>query len=525
MKHLQQVDYVKDGRENLQDVRSLKKDLTNEIAKKVSEALVNAFVAHLTSITSRHTGPIVNKAIGGCVGNVLGRHESMSFFDDQKHNHKMRVACQTPAKSLSTYEKSELSHYTKSLSSSEKPATGLDLHILTKSDMLDGKGIRIIITDEHGKPLSEERYQGKDKSAGDVTLRLVKEKDTSQQRKGVLPSLNRRIRGEHQPFSGHFEVLNADGTFSQVLSDGQNCLFHAVAQATSHGRKDVNDLRRDASKLRSEVHQEIQQNMSNYAPLLKLQRGYEESCRNPGLFTIGGGTRQTRREGRRNFMEAINSSPLSNEQREECKNLHLGLVGEHGDLTGRNQQPGDNQHKREADHIPPKDCYKKVSGTLARNPQLSEEFQKNNPKFFEELNKSPYFLLCMKVRKEHHRQALTTGNSTESQICRNEMSQALSKGDVETTLKMSFITAHPETSQWLRQDAGIQRQTPHNIQPRVHSADYYQVGYRLMIDKYYDKGLIDGTVKDRLNSWVNSGAYRSRNAQEYRSLKTAISRP
>ncbi|XP_076119120.1 uncharacterized protein LOC143100067 isoform X1 [Alosa pseudoharengus] len=517
--------YVSDGRQELEDVKRLKQKFIHTIANSVSEALVDAFVAHITSIASRTTGSMVNHKIGRCVENVLGRHTTKPFFDEQKKNHKMRMACQAPAKSLSTNEKSELSHYAKSLSSSERPATGLDLHILTKSDMLNGKGIRIIITDEHGKPLSEEHYQGKDKSAGDVTLRLVKEKDTSQQRKGVLPSLSRRIRGEHQPYSGHFEVLNADGTFSQVLSDGQNCLFHAVAQATSHGRKDVNDLRRDASKLRSEVHQEIQQNISNYAPLLKLQRGYEESCRNPGLFTISGGTRQTRREGRRNFMEAINSSPLTNEQREEYKNLHLGLVGEHGDLTGRNQQPGNNQHIREADHIPPIACYKEVSGILASNPQLSEELQKNNPKLFEELNKSKYFLLCMKVRKEHHRQALTTGYSTESQICRNEMSQALSKGDVEKTLKMSFITAHPETSQSLRQDAGIQRQTPHNTQPRVHSADYYQVGYRLMIDKYYDKGLIDGTVKDRLNSWVNSGAYRSRNTQEYKSLKTAISRP
>lgn len=74
---------------------------------------------------------------------------------------------------------------------------------------------------------------------------------------GVLPTLGRRIRGETQPYSGHFEVLNADGTFSPVHSEGQNCLYHAIAQANSHGQMDVRDLKREASKLRNEVHQEV----------------------------------------------------------------------------------------------------------------------------------------------------------------------------------------------------------------------------------------------------------------------------
>ena len=116
-----------------------------------------------------------------CVENVLGRHETKAFFDDQKIGHNMRMASQAPPKPLSKSNESELTHYIQSLSSSKKPATGLDLHILTKSNLLKGKGVRIIITDEHGKALNEEFYPGSQSSSGDITLRLVKEKDTSQQ--------------------------------------------------------------------------------------------------------------------------------------------------------------------------------------------------------------------------------------------------------------------------------------------------------------------------------------------------------
>lgn len=71
--------------------------------------------------------------------------------------------------------------------------------------------------------------------------------------------------------------------------------------------------------------------MPEYAPLLRLQRDHEQSYRSPGLFTISGGTRQTHREAKKNFLDALNLSHLSDQQRREYKDLQLGLVGEHGE--------------------------------------------------------------------------------------------------------------------------------------------------------------------------------------------------
>lgn len=58
------------------------------------------------------------------------------------------------------------------------------------------------------------------------------------------------IWGERSQCSGHFEILRPDGTVIPVNSEGQNCLYHAVVQATW---KDQGDMRNEAVILRNEI--------------------------------------------------------------------------------------------------------------------------------------------------------------------------------------------------------------------------------------------------------------------------------
>lgn len=58
------------------------------------------------------------------------------------------------------------------------------------------------------------------------------------------------IWGERSQCSGHFEILRPDGTVIPVNSEGQNCLYHAVVQATW---KDQGDMRNEAVVLRNEI--------------------------------------------------------------------------------------------------------------------------------------------------------------------------------------------------------------------------------------------------------------------------------
>lgn len=68
-----------------------------------------------------------------------------------------------------------------------------------------------------------------------------------------------------------------------------------------------------------------------------------------------------------------------------------------------------------------------------------------------------------------------------------------------------------------------------NISVSSHSPKYYQLGFDLMIDKHFSKGLIDHNTQNSLHSWVNE-AFGSRtnvemirNTPEYKDLKNTIS--
>lgn len=67
---------------------------------------------------------------------------------------------------------------------------------------------------------------------------------------GFFSRITKWIHSEQSPCSGHFENLRPDGTVIPVNSEGKNCLYHAVAQATC---KNPGDVRNEAKILRNEV--------------------------------------------------------------------------------------------------------------------------------------------------------------------------------------------------------------------------------------------------------------------------------
>lgn len=166
--------YNNDGRHKLPDVIRLKNDLLNTIIERVSNAFTEACAQLMTSVSTRELKKHVNAATGKAVGNVLGRYKTQRFFDDQSHSHNMKAAASKKSKPLSEDERSELQDYVGNISNEQRPATALDLYVLTKSDLLKGKGIRFTIVDKKGKKLSEEYYPGTDSKAGEITLQLTK---------------------------------------------------------------------------------------------------------------------------------------------------------------------------------------------------------------------------------------------------------------------------------------------------------------------------------------------------------------
>lgn len=149
---------------------------------------------------------------------------------------------------------------TNNITDEQKPATALEVHVLTKSSLLEGKGICITVVDDQVNLLSEETHAGTDPVKRYQTCADKNTSDFSIQRKSVsryflcrcsyghcfvlcivsyrargrLSKLKHRVLGKYTPQSGYIVIIHLDGSWKTVKSSNQNCLFHAVIQATTN---------------------------------------------------------------------------------------------------------------------------------------------------------------------------------------------------------------------------------------------------------------------------------------------------
>ncbi|KAK6290940.1 hypothetical protein J4Q44_G00386590 [Coregonus suidteri] len=364
--------YDQDGRHDLPDVIRLKDEFLSSISESVSQAFVDACAGHMSDFVTRQFKKKVNAVTGKVVDNVLGRHKTEGFFQDRQHKHDMKSASQKTGKALSETETKELLDYAEKIGDVNRPASALDIYILTNSDLLHVKGIQFKVVDQHGKTLSEESYPGMNSSAGQITLRLTKEPEETHSEKGILSKAKDRIQGVESPYSGHFDIIQ-DGKVIPVRSENQNCLYHALAQAISNRSED--EIKSQAVNLRNNVKDQIKGN-------LHAHRINEEDIAYAYQLGLVGPYKR------------VKNTRLISE-----------YMGERGVV--------------EADHIPPKSSLK-----LARDQQSQmKDLQQKNPKLYDMINRigsdsNGENLPTMRVLKQHHRNALTTGASKASVICR-----------------------------------------------------------------------------------------------------------
>ncbi|KAA0704160.1 hypothetical protein E1301_Tti023518 [Triplophysa tibetana] len=160
--------YDQDGRHQLNDVQRLKEELLQEIAQNVSDKFISSCSDHMTSLMTSSFKSQLTSATGEAVDKVTRRQKTQSFFDDQRAKHNKKSASHKEVQQLSDEDKTKLKQYTEDMCKADRPTTALDVYVLTKTNLLDGKGIRLTIVDENGKQLTEERHPGTNKSAGDI---------------------------------------------------------------------------------------------------------------------------------------------------------------------------------------------------------------------------------------------------------------------------------------------------------------------------------------------------------------------
>ncbi|XP_051793563.1 uncharacterized protein LOC127530550 [Acanthochromis polyacanthus] len=530
MKSLTQEKYDRDGRHKLPNVKRLKEELLEAITESVSSEFISACSRHMTALTNKACMAKVTFAAGSAVSNLLGRTDTQSFFTNQVYKHQVRQTFKSRCQDLPEAEKRDLQCYADDICDVNHPATEVDILVLTQSEALQGKGIKLIVVDKDGKKLSQDYYPGTDASAGDIVLQLRKEPENPQRSEEFFSQNIKRIRLEQSPSTGHFEIVRLDGSVEPAYSEGHNCLYHAVAQATSTNP----NTREEAAILRNQVRQTLRDDVDRYAPVLKLQREYELSYTSSGKYLIIGGCRKTRNEANDRYKEHLNTTPQNNLTENDAsviKTYKLGRVGTHNDIKVLRKENGsanvrlDNNNNNSsspvnADHIPPINTFQKASQMLDWNPSARQELQQKNPKLYQMMDCKGTHGLCREVLTPHHRLALTTGNGDDAHLIRQTLAEKFVQGDVVTGMKMSLMASNPEVSQRLMRDAGLPpRQIKReNVISKEATRRYHDIGDKLLVEKYSEMGVIDRQGKERLKKWLKDGKLYSTNTPVYREL-------
>ncbi|XP_062850629.1 uncharacterized protein LOC134312545 [Trichomycterus rosablanca] len=501
--------YDNDGRDKLEDVKRLKNDIVDLLAEGLSRIMVESFSGHAPSIFTKTFTQKLNSVTGRIVSNLLGEQETKSFFANQQHRYDLKSAKKCKVSSLSKAELKTLQHYAQKLTDNQQPTTALDVHVLTKSDLLRGKGICVNVVDDKGNLLTEETYPGTDPTAGSINLLLTKVDLPSPGNDGNLAKLKRWMLGEDLLHDGHIDILHPDGS-REAVKTNPKCLFHAIVEATTNNPDDV---QQKALKLRKSVGEEILLKPGKYADAVKIQNMFNET-NVINKFKIQAGLSQWE-ELRAIYIKDKTPKQIINDYK-------LGEVGEPQSLLGI---PG----LVEAGHIPPKKTWTDVYNLIKTNPETASSLKEKNQEAYwfvmstindQERNKQ----LCMNTLSLDHGRALTSGNSAESRACRDWLTNLFASGDTEKALKFSLMMAHPGCSDNVWNDLGFQNRskTCDSGLKETERNQYYKTGFRQIVKTYSKWNLIDQSQAIRLLKWVKNDTFLETSSPEYEEIITTL---
>ncbi|KAB5578948.1 hypothetical protein PHYPO_G00188350 [Pangasianodon hypophthalmus] len=508
--------YDSDGRDKLEDVERLKNELIDLVSEVLSQTMVESFSGFATSIFTKTFTQRLNSVTVEVVGNLLGRDETQRFFVSQQHHYDLKSATECKKRSLTDEELNELTCYAKDIADEQKPATALEVHVLTKSNLLEGKGICITVIDDKGKLLTEETYPGTDPAAGAIKLVLTKLPLTSPGNEGILNKLKRNIKAEDIPQSGHIDIIRPDGSRETVKSSNQNCLFHAVIQATTNDPNNV--ILQKAKELRRKVSDEILLKPNNYVDAVKIQNIFNMT-NSSNKYKIQAGVRECDLEQYTKYTK--NKTP-----KQIIEEYKLGKVGDHKCVLDMEKPTAG---LVEAQHIPPKSTWTAVLHLIKTNPEISSSLDRKNKEAFYLMMKMKHdpngkMQLCMNTLSSDRRRALSSGNSAESRACRHFLTSTFSRGDTEKALKLSLIMAHPQCSDHIWNDLGFHRhfRTCDAGLAVMDRNDYYKRGFKEIVKKYSKWDLINQDQTIRLIKWVQKDIFLDTSTVEYKEIINVI---
>ncbi|XP_053365131.1 uncharacterized protein LOC128535075 [Clarias gariepinus] len=443
--------------------------------------------------------------------------------DNKKHNNDLKSATKGKERSLTEKELNHLKLYANNITDEQKPATALEVLVLTKSDLLKGKGVCITVVDAKGKPLTVQSYPGTDPTAGIIELRLTKTPQTSPGERGTWDKVKDRIMGKDTPHTGHIDIMCPDGSLKTVNSSNQNCLFHAIVQATTNEPNIV--VQQKAVELRNKVSEEILAKPHKYAEAVKIQDMFNRT-NSSNKFKIEAGGERPRKVGKMKSKREKQADIFSDYVKYKNPDTIIkeNKLGEAGTYRSLKTIKKATRGVVEADHIPAKNCIFKLRERFKSNPELDKSTRERNEAFHNlvmstENDRTGNGLISMNALHWDHQSALTTGSSHESRACRHLQTETLASGNMEKALKQAFILANPETSDRIRRSMDdTRRPTGTTLYKRI----YYVQGYKNEIEEYYKKKVISESERDNLMTWVNNERFLDTNTEEYQEIISTL---
>ncbi|XP_053544655.1 uncharacterized protein LOC128635615 [Bombina bombina] len=226
--------YQEDARQKLPNVVLLNQMLQDEVSTCISDEFIDMLAQNLTGLVK--TGwdnPIISDATDELKKKAvhwLQKIPMKKFAIIQKINTKLE-------KSEKGEDRQEtINDFVKSVIAQNDIAINLKLNVLSKSPLLNGRGIKLSVIQEDGKQLSTEYYKGSGSSEKDIQI---------------------QVKASTSNNNLNFNTLKSDGTVLPVPDQGENGLYQAVSHALSENTPtDVNQL---MVSLKNGVNQEIEQ--------------------------------------------------------------------------------------------------------------------------------------------------------------------------------------------------------------------------------------------------------------------------
>nr|XP_033793001.1 uncharacterized protein LOC117357011 [Geotrypetes seraphini] len=522
------TDYQEDERCEHEEVVKVHKELLQAIIDELCKEFTELLAVRLTAQVGKTANRVLGEHVSDKVSKIVGSQKTEQFFADQTHRQEMKkIKPGEETQKLSESEQKDFDDYVKKLQDENRPATELDLNILTKSNQLQGKGIRILMVDEKGNKLATETYPGSDSSAGNITLQLtkVREKTGSE---SLIDKVEARLKGEQSAYSGNFSLVQSDGTLVSINSKDPASLYSNLAAAI--GSNNEADIQSKAQDLKNLVNKEISEKTDQYQELIKKQMDYEAIYETAGKYTIqgtatvsqdqsSGGQVGPRSRRRRDLGLQTASNPIDAKV-EECLqklspvDLDLVLVNSLGLISATSSLPGGSSQ------------FNVVPSSIPSTSVLELALRQASPEIraiLEEVEKKG---LAVTVLSDHYWSALSNGWESTSAAIRSKIADELVNGNWEKAMKLSFISSHPLASENLREDAELESYASWRWDPDAMSEEgmntYYQMGFYHIMNKFRELKVLEEDQLFSLLFWIEAEEHLSKETPEYQEILTSI---